>query len=91
MDGNYGVKPIQNSLERMRESLLGGRDKQPKKLYLITRQDGSQRYFRALDVEFYVDDKEAVFYNPGQFVHGTTFKNVISVEEIKEHKEEDYE
>ena len=75
---NYGVEPIKNCLNRM----LFRDDKPVKKLYLITKEDGTQSYFRALSFELYVDDKEAIFYTDYQVTHGTIFTKVINVEEI---------
>lgn len=83
MKNDYGTEPIKNALDRMRNYFCRG-NKENKKLFLITKEDGSQRYIKATYCEFYKQDKEAHFYQEGQFINGTTFTKVLNVEEITE-------
>ena len=83
MKSDYGTEPIKNSLERMRNYFCGG-PQETQKLFLITKEDGSQRYIRAVQCEFYESTKEAYFYQKGQFCHGTYYSHVIDVREVTE-------
>ena len=83
MKGDYGTEPIKNSLDRMRNYFCGG-NSGSMKLFRITGEDGSERYIRAVQCEFYEPDNEAHFYQKGQFAHGTVFTKVVNVEEVSE-------
>lgn len=80
------VEKCKNMIDRLRFDLFADKETREKSVhtYLITRDDGSQRYFKALTCEFEEDKGEATFYKIGQMVSGTIFTHVISVETVGE-------
>lgn len=76
------MNEITNMLDRFKFSLFADEETKEKSIhtFLITKDDGSQRYFKALACEFKKDKGEATFYQVGQLVSGTKFNHVVNVE-----------
>lgn len=82
------IEKCKNMLDRFRFELLANKDikNNSLKTFLITKKDGSQRYFKALQCEFDEETGEATFYKVGQMLSGTRFTKVINVEILKDIK-----
>lgn len=78
------VDKCKNAIDRMRVGLFGSKKDSKSHKFLITKQDGTQRFFKALCCEFDHERCEAMFYQHGQVVAGTKFTNVIDVEIVED-------
>ena len=79
------VEKCKNMLDRFRFSLFADKDTKEKSIhtFLITKDDGSQKIFKALACDFESTKGEAMFYQVGQMVSGTKFTHVKNVEVIE--------
>lgn len=80
--GDFEIKSCKNMIKRLGNSLFSS-EREPVHTFLLTKEDGSQKYVRATYCEFNSEEKEAHFYQNGQFVHGTVYTKVKDIEIVK--------